>query len=189
MLLLVLRFFECTKPKEPTNGGRPQCVPQLHRARVSLRIRKREPHASCGYGDVGRLHLIPFMSDLPDLPDDVLAYISSHLTDLGGISCTCKACYTGAQTEVSRRLIRSYAYYKAMRITCLSRRKLVSHAFARGQDGFGYCPPYTCSMCRSTTQWLGGCEYCQTMTQEYPWMRDWHYALPAYVIRMFHHST
>lgn len=126
------------------------------------------------------------MPDLSDLPDDILAYISSYLTDPSGISCTSKACYTGTQTEVSRRLIRAYVYYKALRITCLSRRKLVSHAFSGGQDGLGYCPSYTCSMCLLTTQCLGGCKYCKTMTREYPWMRAWHYVLPVYVIRMFH---
>jgi len=128
------------------------------------------------------------MPDLSDLPDDILIHISSHLTDLGGISCTSKACYAGTQTEISRRLIRSYVYYKALRITCLSHRKLLSHAFARERGGFGYSPPYTCSMCRLTTRCLGGCEYCQRMTREHPWMRAWHYVLPVYVIRMFHHG-
>lgn len=170
------------------NGHRSQCVPQLHRARVSIRIRKREPFASDGDECVQRLHLVPLMPSLPDLPDEVLACISSHLTDLGGISCTSKACYTGTQTEVSQRLIRSYVYYKALRITCLSRRKLMSHAFVRERDGFGYCPAYTCSMCRSTTQCLGGCAYCRRMTREHPWMCVWHHALPVYVIRMFHHG-
>ena len=133
--------------------------------------------------------MLLFVSDLSDLPDDVLVNISSHLTDPRGMSCTSKACHTGAQLEVSRRLIESYLYYRALRITCLSRRKLMYHAFTRGRDNeFGYRPAYACSMCTLKTECMGGCEYCRTMTQEHPWMRLWYRALPVYVIRMFHRN-
>lgn len=131
--------------------------------------------------------MLLFVSNLPDLPDDVLAVISAHLTDPRGMACASKACRTGAQPDVSRRLIESFLYYRALRITCVSRRVLMYHAFHQGPRYDEY-PSYTCSMCRSKTECMGGCEHCRTMTREYPWMRVWYRALPVYVIRMFHNT-
>lgn len=162
------------------HGYHPHRVQPVHRSRVSVRICTRNLR------DIRRLHLLPFMSDISHLPNDVLACISSHLADPGGMSCASRACYTGTRTEISRRVIQSCIYYKALRTTCLSRRELMCHAFDRRRDGFGYTPPYTCSMCQLRTRYLGGCAHCRTMTQTHPWMRLWYRALPVYVIRMFH---
>ena len=77
------------------HGDRVECSQRVHGERVPLRIRKRASRRMRHRSGTRRLHILLFMSDLP-----TTTHISSHLTDIGGLSRTRNAYFTETETEV-----------------------------------------------------------------------------------------
>ena len=121
------------------------------------------------------------MTQLCDVPYDVLTLVASSVDDVRAMALVCTALLRCAQPVVDARVSERVHYFAAMRTVCRVQRVLVDAAY-RGSAKDAGRSPYRCCLCRENVREVGACAECVERTASAPWMRRAYHTVPLYVL-------